>query len=170
MYSIGNVVIYTTYGICRIEDLITKEFNGEKKQYYILKPLHDSKSSISIQADNPIAISKLRNLLTKDEILDFIHTFPKIEPYWIDNDNERKKEFSQILRNGTRQEVIALMKSVTEHSKGLKEKGRKLHASDEQCYKDAEKIINEEIAYVLDIDKKLVPEFITSEIESVYEK
>lgn len=165
MYNIGDTIIYTTYGLCRIESLIQKEFNGKIMDYYILKPLNDAKASLQIQVDNPITKEKLRTLLNKDEILRLIQEIPLVEPYWIENENERKKHFSTILRIGKRIEIIAVIKSIYEHQRMLKEKGRKLHACDEQYFKDAEKIIYEEFSYVLKVDKKEIADYITNEIE-----
>ncbi|MBE6138092.1 MAG: CarD family transcriptional regulator [Erysipelotrichaceae bacterium] len=154
MFQVGDTIIYTTYGICRIDDCVKKEFNGEIKDYYILKPLNDSKASLQIQVDNPITREKLRSILSENEALELISNVPSIEPYWIENENERKRHFSTILRCGHRNEIIAIIKSIFEHSKGLKDKGRKLHACDEQYCKDAEKIIYEELAYVLKKEKR----------------
>ena len=53
------------------------------------------------------------------------------------------------------------------HHQKLKERGKKLHACDEQYYKDAEKIIYDEFAYVLDINRLDVKDFITNELEMV---
>lgn len=160
MFQVGDTIIYTTYGLCRIDDLVKKEFNGEMKDYYILKPLNDSKASLQIQVDNPITKEKLRKILTKSEALDLINQVPSIEPYWIENENERKRHFSNILRCGLRSEIIGIIKSILNHSIGLKERGRKLHACDEQSCKDAEKIIYEELAHVLEKERKEIQELL----------
>lgn len=168
MYKSGDIIIYTTYGLCRVDDIIERMFNNELRQYYILKPLNDPKASLQIQTDNPITISKIKNVLLPNEALDLIHQIPFIKPYWIDNENERKRHFSDILRTGSRHEMIGIIKSVNEHSKGLKDKGRKLHACDEQSCKDAEKIIYEELSYVLGIERNQILNFILSEIGELY--
>ena len=99
-------------------------------------------------------------------MFELINQIPEIAPYWIDNENERKKHFSSIIRSGQRADIIAIIKSIYEHSKGLKEKGRKLHACDEISCKDAEKLIYEEFSYVLDIEKKDVQMLISKAIKN----
>ncbi len=167
MYKSGDIIVYTTYGLCRVEDIIERVFNNELKQYYILKPLNDPKASLQIQTDNPITISKIRDVLNRDEAMDLIHQIPFIDPYWIENENERKRHFSETLRTGTRPQIIGIIRSVYEHSKGLKDKGRKLHACDEQACKDAEKIIYEELSYVLGIERNQILDFIISEVGEI---
>ncbi len=167
MYSVGETIIYTTYGLCKISDIIQKEFNGSLLDYYILKPLNDAKSSLQVQVNNPITKEKLRAILSKTEIIELIHQIPSIEPYWIENENERKKHFSSILRCGKRIEIIGILKSIFEHQNELRLRGRKLHACDEQYFKDAEKIIYEEMAYVLNINKNDIVQFIVQEIGNI---
>lgn len=167
MYKSGDIIVYTTYGLCRVEDITERVFNNELKQYYILKPLNDPKASLQIQTDNPMTVAKIRDVLTSAEAMELIHQIPYIEPYWIENENERKRQFSDILRTGTRPQIIGIIRSVYEHSKGLKDKGRKLHACDEQACKDAEKIIYEELSYVLEIERSKILDFIISEVGEI---
>mgnify|MGYP001622866082 CR=1 FL=1 len=166
MYQIGDTIIYTTYGICKVANIVQKEFNGQVTNYYLLTPLVGMKALLQVPVDSPVAKEKLRPILSEHEIYSLIEQIPTVKPYWIDNENERKKHFSNILRCGKRIEVIGIIKSIYEHQKELKERGKKLHACDEQYFKDAEKIIYEEIAYVLNIKKSDVVNFIISNIES----
>ena len=51
-----------------------------------------------------------------------------------------------------------MMKSIYTHASGLKNKGRKLHVSDEQCMRDGEKLILDEFSYVLGKDRLILQE------------
>lgn len=164
MYKTGDIIIYTTYGVCKVDDVVAETFAGETKNYYILKPLNDSKSSIKVQTDNPIVVSKLRDLLNPEDIFELIHQIPFVETYWIDNENERKRVFSNILRSGSRTEIIQVVKSIDAHQKRLKEKNRKLHACDEQSLKDGLKLILDEFSFVLGIPKNEILNFVINEI------
>lgn len=165
MYSIGQIIIYTTYGICRIDSIIQREFNGQVMDYYILTPLNGTKASLQVQVNNPVTLEKLRALLSKEELEELIVQIPFIEPYWIENENERKKHFATILRSGKRSEIIGIMRSIYNHQTQLKDRGKKLHACDEQYLKDAEKIIYEEMSYVLNIEKSSVNQFLSTQFE-----
>ncbi len=165
MYSVGDTIIYTTYGICKIVDQIQREFNGQLKNYYILRPIHDPKASLQVQVDNPLTNEKIKVLLTKDEIYSLIGTIPTLKSYWIENENERKKQFSSILRSGERCEIIRIIRSIYDHQIELKERGRKLHACDEQYFKDAQKMIDEELNYVLENNPKSILDYIIDELE-----
>ena len=153
MFQIGDVVVYTTYGICRVENIIDMNFNGNLTKYYVLVPLSEAKTELTIPVDNPITNARLHELLSEDEITEIIDEIPYLEPFWIPNDNERKKAFNEIIKKGNRKDTLQMLRSVKKHQLSLKDKVRKLHACDEQVMHDAEKLIVDEFSYVLKKDK-----------------
>lgn len=85
---------------------------------------------------------------------------------WIANAAVRKEKFKEILREGKREELIALIKSVYLHKQQLIEEGKKkLHVADENAMKDAERMLYDEFAYVLKIERSEVLPFIMEQIE-----
>ena len=153
MFQIGDVVVYTTYGICKVENIIDMNFNGNLTKYYVLVPLSEAKTELTIPVENPITIARLHELLSENEITEIIDQIPYLEPFWIMNDNERKKAFSDIIKRGNRKDTLQMLKSVKKHQLSLKDKVRKLHACDEQVMHDAEKLIVDEFSYVLGKEK-----------------
>lgn len=153
MFQISDVVVYTTYGICRVENIIDMNFNGNLTKYYVLVPLSEAKTELTIPVDNPITNARLHGLLSEDEITEIIDEIPYLEPFWIPNDNERKKAFNEIIKKGNRKDTLQMLRSVKRHQLSLKDKVRKLHACDEQVMHDAEKLIVDEFSYVLKKDK-----------------
>lgn len=166
MYSVGDIVIYTLYGICTITEETERFFNGVNAKYFVLVPLSDTKTRITIPAENPIILSRLHNLLSKDEIETIIEEIPFLENIWIDNDNQRKRDFGDIIKGGNRKEILQMMKSIFNHASGLKNKGRKLHVSDEQCMRDGEKLILDEFSYVLDKNRDILLDEIKHKFEA----
>lgn len=166
MYSVGETIIYTTYGVCKVADTVKKEFNGEIQDYYLLVPIKDPKATVFVPANNPVAVRKLHNLLSREEIEALIEKIPEVESNWIDNENERKKVYAEIVRFGTRLELISVIKSIYYHQKSLKEKNKKLHMCDEQYFKEAQGLIYEEFSYVLNVPKDEIVTYITNIIEN----
>ena len=153
MYKVGDVIIYTLFGICKITEETERPFNGQLNKFFILEPLSNQKTKMTVPQDNPIILARLHSLLSIEEVNTLIQEIPFIEPIWIDNDNQRKREFSDIIKSGDQAKILQIMKSIYTHSLGLKDKGRKLHVSDEQCMKDGEKLILDEFSYVLNKDR-----------------
>ena len=153
MFQIRDVVVYTTYGICRVENIIEMNFNGNLTKYYVLVPLSEAKTELTIPVENPITMSRLHGLLKENEINEIIDEIPYLETFWINYDNERKKAFNDIIQKGNRKDTLQMLKSVKKHQLSLKDKVRKLHACDEQVMHDAEKLIVDEFSYDLKKEK-----------------
>jgi len=164
MYQIGDVIVYTTYGICKVNNIIQMNLNNVVKDFYVMNPLDDSNTKITLPVNSQSTIERLHPLLDSNNINDLINQIPFIETFWIDNDNERKKVFTDIIKECNRQKTLSMLKSIKKHEISLKDKTRKLHAADEIAMKDALKLIVEEFSYVLSIDKHVMLEKLQNEI------
>lgn len=164
MFNVNDKILYGTHGICKITNITEQKFNGSANRYYILQPLHNPSSTIYVPMDNEKLMSKMRRILTEEEIYELIKAMPDENTSWIENKNERNERFRSILSSGDRTEIIKLIKVIYQHKEELKAIGKKLHASDEQFFKEAEKIIYDEFALVLNIRYEQVLPFIVDQI------
>lgn len=165
MYRVDDLVLYSAQGVCKITDIAMKKINGEVNEYYILKPVYNENAIISVPVHNEKAMAKMRRALSIDEIYRLIRTMPDKVLIWIDNDNLRKEKYRNILKGSDRAELISLIKTLYIHQQEQQQKGRKLHNIDEQIFVEAEKILYEEFAYVLKIERDQVLPFILKQIE-----
>lgn len=165
MFEIGADVVYGVSGVCHIADIRNETFSDEEKLFYVLNPLSDMGATIYVPVDNPKSVSKMKKILTKEEVYDLIHSMPDKEVFDEQNNKIRKDMFSQIIKNGDRNELIKLIKTVYAEKKEREKQGKKMWAYDETAMKKAEKILYEEIATVLDIKYEEVLPFIKREID-----
>ncbi len=165
MFSVNDVVMYTTYGICKVSNIIEMTFGGNTNQYYVLHPLSENKTELTIPVDNPMTKLRLHPLLSEVEINDLIHQIPFLDVYWIERDNDRKVKFGEIVKSGDRKETLRLIKCIKYHAHDIKDKGRKLHATDETAMKDAEKLILDEFSYVLNTERAQLAIILNSEFD-----
>lgn len=166
MFSVGNIVSYGMQGICEISEITEKKFKSNVIKYYVLVPVFDKSSKIFVPIENETLTSKMRRILSKDEILNIIESMPDNEIIWIENDNERKEKYKEILSGGDRTKIVKLIKTLYLHQKHQKQIGKKLHISDERLLKEAEKLLYDEFAFVLNIDRNDVLSYIIDQIES----
>ncbi len=164
IYKIGDTVVYGAEGLCKIDDITEKTFGKETFQYYVLKQIGKEDSVTFVPINNERSLSKMRHILTKDAFEEIISEMPNGATDWIVNDRERQKAFKDIILFGDTKDIIKLIRTLYAREKEQVEKGKKLHIADERIFKDAEKIINEEIAYVFDIPKENVIEFIAQKL------
>ncbi len=154
MFQVNDVIIYGVQGVCRITGTEEKWIGGKKKNYFVLKPVKDQGATIFAPTDNKVVLSKMRKLLTKDEIHKLIDSMQSKSALWEENENARKDLYKSILAKGDHVELIQMIKAIYAHKKEREAEGKRLHMSDERFFKDAEQILYNEFQYVLNLDSK----------------
>ena len=159
MFSVGQNVLYGTNGVCVVNDITEKKVGKVSMEYYVLKPLDTNFSTLFVPTGNENLVKKIRTVMTKDMINDILSHLP--EPgEWNDNKQERSEQFKEVISNGDFTELIRMIRLIYKHSDELTKLGRHLHMSDERLLKEAEKMVTEEIEFVLDVDKQQAIEMI----------
>ena len=163
-YKSGDVVVYGAEGVCIITGITEKKFGNEMVSYYVLEKVDKKDSLTYVPANNERSLSKMRHVLTKEE---FIELFKDETQFleWQEKDRDRQKTFKEVILFGNTRELISLIKTIYLRGQELRKVGKKLHICDERVFKDAEKIIKEEVAYVFGISKEEVHSFIVNSIE-----
>ena len=164
MYNVNDVVMYGTYGICKITAVEKRNFTSEEQEYYILRHISPDKNTFYVPKDNEAALSKMHTVCTRAEVDDLISHMNAEGLIWIDNDARRKEEYGRILKNADKHELIMLIKTLYLRRKELAENGRKLRSSDENSLNTAENMLFEEFAYALEIDRGDVVRYIEQHI------
>lgn len=166
MYQIGETVLYGTEGVCRISEMQEMKVSGKRKTYYVLKPVHREGATVFVPTDNDALLSKMRRILSAEEVDAIIRTAAAEELLWIDDPNERKLEYSKILTCGDRTSLVRLIRTLYLRREALRAVGKHLRSGDDQLLRDAEKLLNDEFALVLNIPQHDVPEYIRSRLEA----
>lgn len=165
MFQINDTVLYGAEGVFKITDITQMDFLGEKKDYFVLNSLSKNKSAIYVPMWNENMLAKMRRVLSREEIYDIIRSMPDEELIWIEDESERITEYKDIVLKGNHREIVKLIKTLYLHREKQREEGKNLHKVDEKFLKDAEKILYDEFAYVLDIKPEQVIPFIQQQIE-----
>lgn len=163
MYSVNEYIVYGKVGVSKIIDIRKECFTGlEEQTYYVLEPVYSEKSIIYAPVNKNL--DKFRKVLTVEEVHEIIEAMPDEKTIWIDNDQSRREQYSEILKEGDHLDIVRLLKTLYARKKELVSKGKKLHVSDERFMKEAEKALFEEFAFVLDIEPEEVLPFIMGEL------
>jgi len=165
MFHPEDTVVYSTNGICTIGEITEQSFCGEKREYYVLHPIYDTGATIFVPTDNEELTGKMRRVMTKEEINALLNDIADSEEDWIESDTERKKQFDSILAGGDRRKLMQMIRTLYLHGQQQKKRGKKLHIADERCFREAEKILYEEFAHVLQISTEEVIPYIREQLE-----
>lgn len=165
MFQLGETVLYGTEGVCTIADISEMKFGSKTGKYYVLRPVYRRTSTIYVPAENEMLTGKMRRVLSAEEIDALLHDVTDCEVDWIEDPGERKTEYAKILTGGDRCELVRLIRALYLRRSDLQEKGKRLRTGDDQLLRDAEKLLNDEFAMVLQIPQDEVPEYIRARIE-----
>ena len=166
-YQVNDTVFYNQHGVCRVADITDKEMGKVRVKYYVLKPVYDEASTFFVPTENPNLSACMRPVLSEEKIVSLIQGAPEEEPLWIHDEAQRKERCKEILAKGDQSELLRLIKALYAHQQEQYKKGKKLHMADERFMKEAEKMLYEEFAFVLQIDRDEVLPFIVEHIEGV---
>lgn len=159
--KIGDTVLYSHIGVCKITDKTSNIFNYEDKDYYILSPIFDTRSIYYVPVDyNPekIHIQPVLTVSQAKELLQYSKNAPALK--WINNHNERKQQFNHIFKCGKREEKIRLIKTIRQHEKEQKSVGKQLYAADQRILEGCENELLGELSYVLNITSEELKKYI----------
>ncbi len=161
-FSKGQFVVYGTNGICVIEDITQMSFvTGEPKvPYYILKPAVANASTIFVPVENEVLVSKMRVLMTKEEIDTLLLGMKDKSVEWENDRRVRNDIFHDILAGGVTEDLLLMIRCIYVKKKELEEHNKKLSSADANMLKSAEKLIEEEFAHVLNIKTSEVAKYI----------
>lgn len=165
MYAVDDVIVYGLHGVCRIKEIGTKNFAGNEQLYYTLVPVFDERSTFFLPVQGEVADTKLRPLLSEAEVDSLITAMPQRETLTINNDKHRKDIYRHILESGNRSEIMCLIKTLHQRQRSQLEAGKKQYTVDERFMKEAENVIYDEFAFVLNISRDEVLAYIKSKIE-----
>ena len=168
MYEIGQQVLYGIHGVCTITAIERMRFGKEKAKYYCLEPLDQPGARYYVPVENAAAVSKLRRLMSREELLELLHSEQVRNYAWIADENLRKLRFRELIGSGDREQLMGMIGALHRHKKAQLAAGRKFHQSDENFLNDAQKLLNAEFAQVFGMEPKAVSAFILREMENTH--
>ncbi len=166
LYKTGDMVMYGTNGICAVTDIQKMMFpmETEERTYYVLKPVNTRNSTLFVPEDNEQLMSKMRQLLGREEIDEAINQSDK-SVKWIDDRNARFAYFNSVLKTADPKELLSVIRCIYLRKQEVLALGKKMASADETVLASAEKLVREEFAYTLGIPEADVGEYIRANIK-----
>ena len=159
MFKVGDTVLYGSDGVCTISEITEKIFGDTAIEYYVLVPVFDKRSTFFVPVKNQKLVGKMHYVLSAEEICKVINCSDE-DVEWVENDLKRGELFKEALSCGELKKIASVARCITFHKDEISSKGKKLHKSDEIIYKDALKILYEEMALVTDVSKDDVADIV----------
>ncbi len=162
MFHIGDHVIYGIHGVCKITDVEERTVDRKHVTYFVLEPLEQTGARYFVPIHNEIALSKLRHVMTKEALVELLHSQQVRKEAWIEDENDRKQRYRELINRSDRVELLKMIRSLHVHKEQQAAAGRKFHLCDENFLRDAERLLNAEFSLVLGIEPGQVSAYVLS--------
>ncbi len=158
MFLPDELVMYGA-DLCKIESIQEQSFfpGQTPRPYYILRPVSRSDSTVYIPCDQ--GKSKLRPIMTASEITTLRSRTDGRTLEWIEDRQLRSRTYTQILQQGNPEQILLLIRCLLAKKAELIAHQKKFSVSDEKILAAAEKMVDEEYSFVLDMEKEDLPGF-----------
>lgn len=152
----GQLLAYGTNGICIVDVIkpISLTSGMKHEDYYVLRQLKDEDSKIFVPVDNERLTSKMRQLLTSEEIVQLVKRMDDERMEWIKDRRIRIENFKKILAEGVGMDLLRMIACIKDRIAFLESQGKKLPVTDANSLKVAERLVLEEFSFVMGKDKK----------------
>ena len=165
MYHIGDWVVRSTDGLCKIERITNLDFvSDSKKLYYQLIPETDPNGKVYVPVES--AQETMRPAMSPIQAKELIQQIPMIKESWIISERERQNHYKQALQSNDPKQLIGIIKLIYQRKKNRKAQGKKTTAVDEQYFKAAEKKLYSELEYVLGKNRDDIEQMIKESCEA----
>jgi CarD family transcriptional regulator len=166
MYNIGDLIIYSAHGICKIDDICEKTISGSTTMYYVLHPIENSKYlSISIPVQNDKVV--MLDLLEKEEAHEILESFKEPGIKWTDKPNLRYSLYNNIVTTGDRKEIAKMVNTLLMKQNEADLQGKKLYEQDRKLLDTAQNILFKEMAISLNTTWEDINEMVQRRLEKM---
>lgn len=160
MLQVGMQVVYGIHGVCGITGVEVRTVDRKKVEYFVLEPSEQPGARFYVPMHNQAALSKLRPLLTAEELEALLCSEDAHRDCWIADENQRKQKYRELINSGDRAMLISMIRSLHQHKETQLAAGRKFHLCDENFLRDAQKLLSSEFSLVLGIPQTDVGTYI----------
>ena len=165
MFQVGERVIYGSHGVCQIVSMEERIIDRKRIHYLVLESLAQPGSRYMVPSENPVALLKLRRLMTREELQTLLKSEVIRHDHWIVDENTRKQRYKELINSGGREALLGMIYTLHHQKKQQLELGRKFHQCDEAFLNDAQKLLTEEVSLVMGIDPSCVGAYILESME-----
>lgn len=148
MFTIGDHIIYSAHGLCRIDDIREETVSGVTKKYYKLHPLENTLVTISTPVDNEKVV--MLKLLQKEQALEIIETFNHPGAEWNTQPNSRLQQYSQLINSGDRLQIAKVVNTLMRKKCDAQLEKETFYEPDYKLLNNTQIILFKELARALD--------------------
>ena len=164
LFSVGELIVYGSMGVCRVEAVELRNVpGGGQGQFYVLQPVYQ-KCAVSTPVDNDKIV--MRPIISREEADRLIDTIPNVHAEAYHNKVLRQltEYYESIIKLYDCAKLIELLASIYDKKRICAQMKKKFGALDERYMKRAEDMLFGEFAAALGIERCEVARYISDRI------
>lgn len=163
MFHIGDIIIYSLYGLSKIDDICEKTVANVTRKYYVLHPLNQSSLTISAPVDNDKVV--MLKMMNPEEAEEVLQSFKQPGVSWIEDSRQRYGKYQEIINTGNRKEIAKIANTFMRKKRELHLNDKKLHEQDRKLFEPIQTILFNELAMSLDTSIEKIAEQVNNMIK-----
>ncbi len=165
MYKIGDLIMYGSTGVCRVEALSEEKFSLEDIQmYYVLQPLYQNGTIYAPVENNKVY---MRPIISEDVANKLIDDMPSVEAEAVKckSVQQLSKHYQSVIDTHDCRSLVKLTKSIHLKEEAASRQNKHLGQIDKKFMKRAKDLLFEEFAAALKIEKNEVAGYINRRVD-----
>ncbi|MCI9579536.1 MAG: CarD family transcriptional regulator [Oscillibacter sp.] len=170
MFQLGELVVYGSTGVCRVEDFAGLDGPGEdrEKRYYLLKPLWQDGVIYAPMDSEKVPMRPVISRTEAEALIDRMPDIPAAAGRG-GTAQAQAQQYQSAVRDGGHEALIKIMKAIRRKQGLAESKNRRLGMVDERYMKQAERLLYGELATALEIPYDEVEDYIAARLEGAAE-
>ncbi|GGN58964.1 MULTISPECIES: CarD family transcriptional regulator [Oceanobacillus] len=164
MFKVGDLIIYSSHGVCKIDDICERSYRDVTREYYILHPMEDPNLTISVPVDNEQVV--MLDIMGKKEAKTILESFEEPGIEWIEDAKQRNRKYNSLINSGDRDEIVKIANTLMRKQKEAKINKERMYDQDQKMLEEIQRIIFQELAASLDTTVERIIERINKIIPS----
>lgn len=168
MFQPGDLVVYGTTGVCRVEEITKPNLTGadRNRSYYLLKPLYQDGVIYTPAEGGKVPMRPVISAGEAEALIDLIPSI-QAEACRAPTLQALAQHYQSAVRSHDCRDLVELMMSIYAKQKQAEAQKRRLGMVDERYMKQAERLLYGELSIALDIPFEEVQPYIARRVEGI---
>lgn len=145
-----DFVVYGKNGVFRIADIQHLRLNSkEHGMYYILQSIGNDQTTVYVPCDSDQLTARMRSVITTEQIDKVLEETQNEQLPWIEDKRARQETFQQISTSCDYRKILQMIHCIYQKKLERERDGKRLWTCDESVLNAAEKQIESEFSFAL---------------------
>ncbi|HLR54498.1 MAG TPA: CarD family transcriptional regulator [Pseudogracilibacillus sp.] len=152
MFDIGDLVVYSTHGVCQIDDIYEQTIIGKTREYYKLHPV-ENEQHLTINAPVDGKGISIMEIMDEQEAKDVLQVFRKPSK---EDVNIQPATYTKLVDDGDRKEIASIINTLLRKKVEVEEDNKKLNGRDRDLLRTARSALFTELSISLDTSIEII--------------